>query len=303
MAESTDHLSAPTGADMIRQPFGPTWSRIALISPAALLIGLFFGLPAVAMLRMSFNRHGEGRVYVPDWTLENYTRLITDPFYLSSIANTALLATAVSTATIILAYPYSLYIWRGGRGRRALLLGAALLPLLISEVSIIVGWQLFFPRSGILSTVLYELGLVPARFSLMFTFATAAIGVTYITLPFAIFILVSTLDGIDHRLLEASADLGGAPLRTFGEILLPLTRGGMLVAFSQAFIWAMGTYATPSALGPDWLWTIGLEIYRQMNSWHNWPFAAALTFLLATSVIAIMLIFRIGKVGTGRFHV
>lgn len=302
MLEST---SSPSSADEVRTRLkiqSPNIGPLMLAAPAAFIIGVFFAMPALVMLRMSFNRHADGRIYIPDWTLANYVRLISDPFYVSSIAYTSVLAATVAVVTVVLAYPYSLCIWRSGSTRRVLLMGLALLPLLISEVSTIVGWQLFFPRSGFLSALLSGLGIAQGRFSLMFTFTAAVLGVTYITLPFAIWILVSTLDRLDRRLIEASADLGAPPAMTFREVLLPLTKGGILVAFAQAFIWAMGTYATPSALGPDWLWTIGLETYRQMNSWQNWPFASALTFLLASSITAIMLLLRVAGPRQGKYH-
>ena len=277
-------------------------SACALAAPAILLVGLFFGLPTLYTLRMSFNRHTPDHIFVSDWTIANYTTILTDPFFISSIGNTALLALATAIVTVALAYPYSLYIWLGGRLRRALLLGMALLPLLISEVSIIFGWQIFFPRSGLLSTFLYDTGLSADRFSLMFTFPAAVIGIVYITLPFSVFILMSVLDGLDRGLLDASADLGASPVRTFREVLFPLSRGGITLAASQAFIWAMGTYATPSALGPDWLWTVGFEVNRQMNSWRNWPLASALTVLLALCILAFVIAIQRGRPVTERFH-
>jgi ABC-type spermidine/putrescine transport system permease subunit I len=136
----------------------------------------------------------------------------------------------------------------------------------------------------------------------MFTFAAAAVGIIYITLPFAIFILMSVFDGLDRMLLHASADLGAPPLRTFWEVLLPLSRGGITIAASQAFIWAMGTYATPSALGPDWLWTVGFEVHRQMSSWRNWPFASALTAFLVLSILVFVIAIQRGRSTTERYH-
>lgn len=277
-------------------------TRWALVAPALFLVGIFFGLPTLYLLRMSFNRHTPNQIFVPDWTLANYATLLSDPFYVSSIGNTVVLALVTATVTVVLAYPYSLYVWFGGRRRRVLLLGAALLPLLISEVSIIFGWQIFFPRSGVLSTLLFETGLVGERFSLMFTFTAAVVGITYITLPFAIFILMSVFDGLDRSLLHASADLGASPVRTFREVLFPLSRAGITIAASQAFIWTMGTYATPSALGPDWLWTVGFEVHRQMSSWRNWPFASALTAFLVLSILAFIIAIQHGRPARERYH-
>jgi ABC-type spermidine/putrescine transport system permease subunit I len=56
------------------------------------------------------------------------------------------------------------------------------------------------------------LGLITDKISLMYTEFAAFVGLTYVTLPFCFFILLSIFDGIDKRVLEASADLGAAPL-------------------------------------------------------------------------------------------
>jgi ABC-type spermidine/putrescine transport system permease subunit I len=126
----------------------------------------------------------------------------------------------------------------------------------------------------------------------MYTEFAAFVGLVYLILPFSFFIMLSVFDGIDKKTLEASADLGGGPIRTFYEVLLPLTKNGIFVASAQSFIWAMGTYATPSALGPNTLWTVGYLIQEQMLGRQNWPLASALGMALAVGVMVVMLLSR-----------
>ena len=76
----------------------------------------------------------------------------------------------------------------------------------------------------------------------------------------------------------------------WGMAFLP--DGAILIAFTQSFIWAMGTYATPSALGPDTLWTVGYLVQEQMLGKHNWPMAAALSMILVTGVAGVMILTR-----------
>src|SRR5690606_16237922 len=134
------------------------------------------------------------------------------------------------------------------------------------------------------------------------TEVAARVGPTYRTMTFGFFIMLSFFDGIGRRVLEASADLGAGPARTFAEVLLPLTRSGILIAFSQSFIWAMGTYATPSALGPNTLWTIGYLVQEQMLGKHNWPMAAALSMILVVGVAAVMIFTRSLMAKRTAFH-
>jgi len=263
-----------------------------LMLPALVMVVVFFGVPMAYMLRMSFNLHVDEKFYVPGFTFEHYAQLFANPLFTAAIWTTIKLAFAAALATVVIGYCFALIAWLKPPRWRFLLVGLALCPLLISEVAIIFGWWMFFPKNGLLSYALVSSGLITSKFSLMYTEFAAFVGLIYITLPYCFFIMLSVFDGIDKRTLEASADLGAGPFQTFVEVLLPLSRAGLAVAFSQAFIWAIGTYATPSALGPDTLWTVGYLIQDQMLNKHNWPMASAFSMILVAGVAVVMAVTR-----------
>ena len=263
-----------------------------LLAPALAIALIFFGLPTLYMARMSFNLKIGQQLYVPGFTFSNYLDLVTDTVFAGAIWTTIKLSLVSAFCTVAIGYAFALLVWLQPARWRLLFIGLALCPLLISEISIIFGWWMFFPKNGLLSYALTSSGLITDKISLMYTEFAAFVGLVYVTLPFCFFILLSIFDGIDKRLLEASADLGGRPLVTAWEVLAPLTRTGTLVAFAQSFIWAMGTYATPSALGPDTLWTAGYLIQQQMLGKHNWPKAAALAMVLTIGVAVVMILTR-----------
>lgn len=274
----------------------------ALVAPALAVAGIFFAVPAIYMARMSFNLKVGQTAYEPGFTLEHYVKLLTDDIYVGAIWTTIWLSLATAVITVVIGYGFALYAWLRPAKVRLVLLGIALCPFLISEISIILGWYLFLPKNGFLSFTLFQAGLISEKFSLLYTRFAALLGLVYLTLPFCFFILLSIFDGIDRRVLEASSDLGARPLRTFGEVLLPLTRTGILVAFAQAFIWAMGTYVTPTYLGPDTLWTIGFLVQEQMQSRHNWPLAAAFAMILVIIVVIVMIFVRSLMSKQAHFH-
>ena len=274
----------------------------ALIAPALAVAGVFFAIPAAYMARMSFNLKIGQTAYEPGFTFEHYAKLLTDEIYVGAIWTTISLSLATAVVTLIIGYGFALFAWLRPAKTRLVLLGIALCPFLISEISIILGWYLFLPRNGFLSYALFSAGLIPEKFTLLYTKFAALVGLVYLTLPFCFFILLSIFDGIDRRVLEASADLGARPLRTFVEVLLPLTRTGILVAFAQAFIWAMGTYVTPTYLGPDTLWTIGFMVQEQMQARHNWPLAAAFAIVLVLIVVVVMIVIRSLMSHKVRYH-
>ncbi|HEV7252715.1 MAG TPA: ABC transporter permease [Mesorhizobium sp.] len=299
-ADSALAQAEPRPAKTSRRPNLAPW---LLLSPALVIVLVFFGLPTLFMARMSFNLHIDQRLYVPGFTFEHYRTLFTNPIFTGAIWTTAQLALLSSLATVLIGYAFALLAWLKPARWRLLFIGLALCPLLISEIAIIFGWWMFFPKNGLLSYALVSSGLITDKISLMYTEFAAFVGLVYITLPYAFFILLSILDGIDRQMLESSADLGASPVVTFREVLLPLTRSGLLVAFSQAFIWAMGIYATPSALGPDTLWTMGFLIQEQMLGKHNWPLASALSMVLVVGVALVMILTRSLMSRQAAYHV
>lgn len=274
-----------------------------LLFPSLAVVLIFFGLPTLYMARMSFNLHFDQRLYVPGFTFEHYGNLFSNPLFTNAIWTTTQLSLLASCATVILGYGFAMLVWLKPARWRLMFVGLALCPLLISEITIIFGWWMFFPKNGLLSYALVSSGLITDKISLMYTEFAAFVGLVYLTLPYCFFILLSIFDGIDRRLIEASADLGAPPFKSFVEVLLPLTRTGLLVAFSQAFIWTMGTYATPSALGPDTLWTMGFLIQEQMLGKHNWPMASALSMVLVIGVAAVIVLTRSLQSERSSFHV
>ncbi|HUF44957.1 MAG TPA: ABC transporter permease [Aestuariivirgaceae bacterium] len=274
----------------------------ALMAPALMIALLIFGLPTLYMARMSFNEYEYPLHYVPGFTFEHYGRLLSDPHFFAAILRTIRLSLMAAACTLVIGYCFALLAWLQPARWRLMFLALAASPLLISEISIIFGWWMFFPKNGLLSYALVSSGLVTDKISLMYTEFAAFVGLVYLTLPFCFFILLSVFDGIDRRLIDASSDLGAKPLSTFREVLLPLTMPGLAVAFSQSFIWAMGTYATPSALGPDTLWTMGFLIQEQMLSRRNWPMATAFAMVLVIAVATVMVFTRSVMAKRTSFH-
>lgn len=274
-----------------------------LLLPALVVVLIFFGIPTAYMARMSFNLHIDQRLFVPGFTFEHYANLFSNPLFTNAILTTTVLSLLASLVTVIIGYGFALLVWLKPAHWRVMFVGLALCPLLISEITIIFGWWMFFPKNGLLSYALLASGLITDKISLMYTEFAAFVGLVYLTLPYCFFILLSIFDGIDKRLIEASEDLGAPPVITFVEVLLPLSRSGILVAFSQAFIWTMGTYATPSALGPDTLWTMGFLIQEQMLGKQNWPMASALSMVLVLGVAAVMVLTSALKSKRSSFHV
>ena len=158
VAEAGETYAAERRVQARRKALAP-W---LLMLPALVIVLIFFGLPTLYMVRMSFNLHIDQRLYVPGFTFEHYQNLFSNPLFTNAIWTTVQLALMGSLATVLIGYCFALLVWLKPARWRLLFIGLALCPLLISEIAIIFGWWMFFPKNGLLSYALLSAGLMGA---------------------------------------------------------------------------------------------------------------------------------------------
>jgi spermidine/putrescine transport system permease protein len=110
-------------------------------------------------------------------------------------------------------------------------------------------------------------------------FAVVA-GLVYVYMPFMVLPLYATIERLDRSFLEASLDLGASQWRTFLSVTVPLTMPGIISGIILVFIPCLGSFLTPDLLGGANAVMIGNVIERQFKAANDWPFGAALSFLL-----------------------
>ena len=102
--------------------------------------------------------------------------------------------------------------------------------------------------------------------------------------------LCAALDRLDKSLMEASLDLGAGHLRTIFSIVAPLAMPGIISGVIITFVPALGAYLTPALLGGPDSQMIANVIERQFKQANDWPFGAALSFLLMYATFALIAI-------------
>lgn len=118
------------------------------------------------------------------------------------------------------------------------------------------------------------------RFELLYNNFAVVFGLVYVHLPFMVLPLYAALDRMDRSYIEASLDLGAGQWRTFRSVIVPLAFPGIISGVIITFIPALGSYLTPDLLGGTDSQMIANVIERQFKSANDWPFGAALSFLL-----------------------
>jgi len=232
-----------------------------------------------------------------NWTLQNFTRLISDHFFLSALAHTVVYAAIALTFEFLIGLGLALLLSAQMRGRsvfRSLLL----VPMMLPAVVVGVVWRLILNSNfGALNGTIKGIGINTDALtwtgSPKLAMASVIVADVWQWTPFMFLILLAGLQAIPQEPYEAALIDGASGWQTFRHVTLPLLKPAILIAlllrtmdllrvFDQIFILTEG--------GPGFATeTVSLYIYRTAFRFSNFGYAAAMSFvlLLITNVISV----------------
>jgi putrescine transport system permease protein len=155
-----------------------------------------------------------------------------------------------------------------------------MLPFWTSFLIRVYAWKVILQKGGVLNAALLSLGLIDAPLNLLYSTGAVYLGIVYSYLPFMVLPLYATLERLPPDLLEAAADLGARPWRSFLSVTLPLSLPGMLAGALLVFIPAVGEFVIPELLGGPNTLMIGRVLWTEFFANRDWPVASALAVVL-----------------------
>ena len=263
------------------------WNAAAAVAPASIIVTIGIVLPVVILFRYSLNQFTPVKGMVDAFTAENYVKFVTDPFYLAVLWRTIRVAAICTAICVVLAFPMAYCLARTRSRFKNLLLMAVILPLFVGNAVRAAGWMVLFGNKGFVNSMLLGAGIVREPLQIMYTEFAVIVGVIAVNLPFVVLTLQAVLEGIDRAIEEAALGLGANPWRTFRHVVLPLAMPGVIAGTILSFILAMNAYATPVLLGGPTFQMMGPTVYNQFAGLSNWPFGAALAFVLMTATLTL----------------
>jgi spermidine/putrescine transport system permease protein len=255
------------------------WRAWLLLSPLLLWLILFVVAPLVILLIYSFCQRDEFGDIVYSFTWENFSRAF-QPLYQSILLRSTWYA-AISTAIcVVVGFPVAYFIGRSPTTMRNLLLLLVMIPFWTSFLIRTYAWLIILGDRGLLNSLLIQARLIASPLNVIYTWKSVIIGLVYSYLPFMILPIYSSVEKLDQNLLDAAADLGANPWRTFLKVILPLTMPGISAGVLLVFIPAIGMFAITDLMGGAKVPMIGNVIQTQFGDANNWPFGAALGIVM-----------------------
>ncbi len=268
------------------------WLRgYTLLSPTLLVMVCALALPIITLVVYSFWTQD----YVTldkTFTLANYQSFFAKGFYGSLLWRSVTLSATVTLITILLAYPVAYFL--AFRVKKNIMTWLILinLPFWTSYLLRVLAWKIMLGNNGVINSTLLELGFIqgPLEYLLYSRFAVT-LTLVHAWAAFAILPIYLSLSKIDRSLLEASADLGESPVRTFLRVTLPLSMPGVIAAAVIEFIPTVGDYITPMMVGGPKGIMFGQIIAAQFAEANNMPMGAALTIIMMITVTTLAVTF------------
>jgi putative spermidine/putrescine transport system permease protein len=259
-----------------------------LVLPPLLAFGATF-IPALLTFGL-LSLHpsaGTGAV-LPEWTLGNYARVLTDSLYLTALGRTVLLGVLTVLGTLVLGLPLAYLIVRDPT---RLALGVFTLLYVSALTSIVIrglGWITLLGTNGPLNRLLLGSGLVDSPVPFMGNVYGTSIAMVHYTLPFMVLTLIPVLQTIDPLLEEAAAGLGASFATTARRVVLPLALPGIVAGSLLVFAMTIGAFVIPRMVGGTTMHLMSLLIDQQMLTVFNYAIGATLASILLLLVIGIV---------------
>jgi putative spermidine/putrescine transport system permease protein len=248
-----------------------TWMVLIYLTPLALLFVTAF-----------WTTDSFTGLTVRTFSLENFQEILTEPAYYTVVLRTVGIAASVTVLCALIAIPMAFFMARVASPRwQPILVALVLTPLWASYLVKVYAWRTILASEGPAES---WFGASPG-----FGLPAVVLTLTYLWLPYMILPVYAGLSSMRGSYLEAAADLGSRPWRTFRTVVLPMVWPSIVAGSIFTFSLSMGDYITVQLVGGSSL-MLGNAIYQNFSV--SLPFAAALATIPVLVMIGYLLAVR-----------
>ena len=250
-----------------------------LIAPGTLWLFIFFVIPLFSLGRLSLKSGG----------FSNYSTVISDNS--TVIVRTFTYATIATVAAILIGYPLAYVIATKGGRFKNMLLALVVLPFFVTYLVRTLSWKILLFDGGPIVSILHGAGVLSENQGILGSPFAVVAALTYNFLPFMVLPIYVSLEKMDHRLLEAAADLYSSPARAFRRVTLPLSLPGLFAGTLLTFIPAAGDFVNSELLGSERTVMIGNIIEKNFGKEFFRPELSALSFMLMAIILVGVIVY------------
>ncbi len=278
--------AAMTRPAIVRRRKRRNWAPVALIAPAVVVGLLVFAAPFVNAVITTFRGSRYG-VLTNDFSFRSWIYIFTTDTYIDTTLRTLGFALVTMVLCIIIAFPVAYYIVFRSRISNLLTL-LTVTPLLLNAVVLGMGWIIMLNSQGLVNSIYKAISGSQIALELLNTPGAVILGLTFVYMPYMLMTMISTLRGLDTRVIQSAQSLGASPARAFWDVTVPLSLPGVLSGAILVFSLSAGVFVIPLFLGGPRLDTLPMLAYNQALFSYNTPQALATSFMLLVILLVVI---------------
>ena len=246
------------------------WAGVLLISPALLVIAVFFLVPLGLSLVTSVQAKGGG------WTLAHFEKSF--ELYSTDMLFTVAIVLLSSALIALVAIAIAGYLTLGEHERtRNALRWLYRWPLFIPFIVTGQVMRTFLAKNGMLNHVLVGGGLIdPLAAQSLLDWRGIVIAFVWKQAPFVTLLLAGAMASIDVQHTAAARNLGASRGRVLIDIVLPQVRGTLLVGVVLSFVTMLSVLSVPLMINPNSPTMMTVDVAYRISTHGDYAVANAL---------------------------
>jgi multiple sugar transport system permease protein len=263
-----------------------------MIAPLLVTMAALVFFPVVATIWDSLHRINPMQAGTPFVGLANYINMFSDAELGRAWTNTFAYVVVAVTAETVFGVLAAALINQVKIGRKWLL-AAVILPWALPAVVNAVIWLwIYQPGAGLLNGILVAFGL-PFDNHVWFndrTSALVAVTVVHVwrMMPLTVVIALAAMQSIPDHLYEAARIDGATRSQMFFKITLPLIRGAVAVAMTNATVTAFNLFDEAWVLASSSLDTRPILVQIYLETFQNLHFSYGMAMSLTVTVVSLL---------------
>lgn len=266
------------------------------VAPLTLVLLVFFAIPLLMVVAVSFLKFDMITGVIPEFTLENYRELfsagVTYDLYLSTIKFAVIVWAITLFIGFWLAYFLVFHV-------RSLIVAVGLfllctVPFWTSNIIRMISWIPLLGKEGVFNRALQGMGLIDEPL-LFLLFSDFAVVVAYVQL-FTLFMIVpifNSMARIDKSLLEAAVDGGASRWKVMTEVIIPLSRTGIALGSIFVITLVMGDFFVVKVMSGGRSGSVVSAMFDDISLLFYPPAGASAVVLLIVVTLMVVAILRI----------
>ena len=265
-----------------------------LVSPLTLVLGLFLILPITTIIIVSFWNYNE-YAFFPDFTFDNYAYLLTSQVTVDTYLKTIKFVVLTWIFCVMVGFTVAYFLAFHVRSlpMQITLFLICTVPFWTSNIIRMISWIPFLGRNGIANSTLISAGVIDEPLEWLL-FSDFAVVLAFVHL-YALFMVVpvfNTMMRIDRTLIEAARDAGASGWQIMTNVIIPLTKPGIMIGSIFVVTLVMGDFITVRFMSGGQSASVGRVISNEIALLQYPAAAASAVVLLITVLIMIGIMMR-----------